>query len=167
MYTHIQTLFHTSLLPKVYSLDSKVYKYTLVNASQNTFSIPRKHWISNPGVLCSNPPGASKVDSVFHPSEVEVPGISGNWVVKSKLPPWSDTSLEAVEIHPLKGAIKFFLFFFSYVNSSMYIAFKLSSKMKQNSMFCYSSLLVFWYLDWIRWNSFNWKLSNSTKMKDK
>ena len=114
MYTYIQTLFHTFLLSNVYSSHSKVYKYTLVNAIQNTFSIPRRHWISNPGVLCSNPLRGSKVDSVFHPSEVEVPGISGNWVVKIKLPPWSDTSLEAVETHPLKGAIKFF-YFFSYV----------------------------------------------------
>ena len=37
-----------------------------------------------------------------------VPGISGNLVVKSKLPPRSGSSLEAVEPHPWKGAIKFF-----------------------------------------------------------
>ena len=87
-----------------------------------------------------------------------VPGISGNWVVKSKLPHRSGTSLEAVETHPYKGAIKFFSFFFSYVKllpisrgtciqkfKLEYIAFKLSSKMNQNSMFCYSSLLIFWY----------------------
>ena len=78
MYTYIQTFIPTFLLSKVYSLHRKVYKYTLVNASQNTFSIPRRHWISNPGVLCSNVLGGSKVDSVFYPSEVEVPGISGN-----------------------------------------------------------------------------------------
>ena len=78
MYTYIQTLFHTFLLSNVYSLHSKVYKYTLVNASQNTSSIPRRHCISNPGVLCSNLLGGSKVHSVFHPSEVEVPGISRN-----------------------------------------------------------------------------------------
>ena len=30
----------------------------------------------------------------------KLPGISGNLVVKSKLPPWSDSSLEAVEPHP-------------------------------------------------------------------
>ena len=35
-------------------------------------------------------------------------GISGNLVVKSKLPPRSGSSLEAIEPHPLKGAIKFF-----------------------------------------------------------
>ena len=37
-----------------------------------------------------------------------VPGISGNLVVKSKLPPRSGSRLEAVEPHPWKGAIKFF-----------------------------------------------------------
>ena len=34
--------------------------------------------------------------------------LSGNLVVKSKLPPRSDPSLEAVEPHPEKGTIKFF-----------------------------------------------------------
>ena len=71
MYTYIQTLFHTFLLSKVYSLHSKVYKYTLINASQNNFSIPWRHWISNPGVLCSNPLGGSKVDSVFPRSKYQ------------------------------------------------------------------------------------------------
>ena len=37
-----------------------------------------------------------------------IPGISGNLVVKSKLPPRSGSSFEAVEPHPWKGAIKFF-----------------------------------------------------------
>ena len=41
-------------------------------------------------------------------------GISGNLVVKSKLPHRSGSSLEAVEPHSQKGAIKFFFkFFFS------------------------------------------------------
>ena len=39
-----------------------------------------------------------------------VPGISGNLVVKSKLPPWSGSRLEVVEPHPQKGAIKFQVF---------------------------------------------------------
>ena len=34
-----------------------------------------------------------------------MPGTSGNLVVKSKLPPPSGPSLEAVEPHPLKGAL--------------------------------------------------------------
>ena len=42
-----------------------------------------------------------------------LPGISGNWVVKSKLPPRSGRSLEAVEPHPQKGAIKFDFFKFT------------------------------------------------------
>ena len=33
-------------------------------------------------------------------------------MVKSKLPPGSGSSLEAVEPHPLKGAIKFVFVFF-------------------------------------------------------
>ena len=37
---------------------------------------------------------------VPHFSNVGVPGISGNLVVKSKLPPQSGSSLEAVEPHP-------------------------------------------------------------------
>ena len=40
------------------------------------------------------------------------PEISGNLVVKSNLPPRSGSSLEAVEPHPWKGAIKFFKSFF-------------------------------------------------------
>ena len=37
-----------------------------------------------------------------------MPGIYGNLVVKSKLPPRKGSSLEAVAPHPQKGAIKFF-----------------------------------------------------------
>ena len=39
-------------------------------------------------------------------------GMSGNWIVKSKLPPWSGCGLEAVEPRPWKGAIKFVFFKF-------------------------------------------------------
>ena len=45
---------------------------------------------------------------VVHPSEIDkkwVPVISGNLMVKSKLPPWSGSSLGAVEPHPWKRAI--------------------------------------------------------------
>ena len=51
---------------------------------------------------CSRPLGGSKVDSVFHPSEVDKmsSGNSGNLVIKSKLPPRNYSSLEAVEPHP-------------------------------------------------------------------
>ena len=57
-----------------------------------------RRWILNPGVPCSKPLSGSKVDSAFHTSEVDkVPGISGDLVVKSKLPPRSGSSLEVVE----------------------------------------------------------------------
>ena len=39
------------------------------------------------------------------------PEISGNLVVKSKLPPRSGSSLEAVEPHPWKEAINFFFIY--------------------------------------------------------
>ena len=57
------------------------------------------YWIPNQEDSCSKPLGDSKVDSVFHLSEVKklVPGISGNLVVKCKLPSGSGCSLEAVE----------------------------------------------------------------------
>ena len=59
-------------------------------------------WIPNPGVPCSKPLGSSKVDSAFHPSEVDKVSTRNFWglVVKSKLPPRSGSRLEAVEPHP-------------------------------------------------------------------
>ena len=39
-------------------------------------------------------------DSRTHMHDLAVPGVSGNLVVKSKLPPQSGSSLEAVEPHP-------------------------------------------------------------------
>ena len=46
--------------------------------------------------------GGSKVDSVFHPSEVDKVSIRNFWGLsgKSKLPPRSGSSLETVEPHP-------------------------------------------------------------------
>ena len=46
--------------------------------------------------------GGSKVDLAFHPSEVDKMSTRNFWelVVKSKLPPPSGSSLEAVEPHP-------------------------------------------------------------------
>ena len=48
-----------------------------------------RHWISNPGVLCSKPLGGSKVDSAFHPSEVDKMSTRNIWELsgKNKLPP--------------------------------------------------------------------------------
>ena len=84
MYTYIQTKFHTFLLSKVYLLHSKIFKYTLVNANKGTFSIPRRHWISNPGVPCSNLLGDSKVHSTFHPSEVDKMSTRNIWKLSGK-----------------------------------------------------------------------------------
>ena len=51
---------------------------------------------------CSKPLGDFKVDSAFHPSEVDKMSTRNIWelVIKSKLPLQSGTSLEAVEPHP-------------------------------------------------------------------
>ena len=61
-----------------------------------------EQWPPSPGVPCSKPLGGSKVDSAFHPSEVNEVSTRNFWglVVKSKLPPQSGSSLEAVEPHP-------------------------------------------------------------------
>ena len=59
-------------------------------------------YLSNPGVPCSKLPSGSKVDSAFHPSEVGKMSTRNFWELsgKSKLPPQSGFSLEAVEPHP-------------------------------------------------------------------
>ena len=59
-------------------------------------------WIPNPVVPSPKPLGGSKVDSAFIllKSIKWVPEISGDLVVKNKLPPQSGSSLEAVEPHP-------------------------------------------------------------------
>ena len=82
-----------------------------------------RHWIPNPGILCSKPHSRFKVNPAFHPSEVNkwVPGIFGNLMVKSKLSPRSGSTLEAVETHPWKGAIKVF---FNWYNLSVAISIK-------------------------------------------
>ena len=61
-----------------------------------------RHWIPNPGVPCSKPLGGSRVESAFHPIDVDKMStrISRNFVVTSKLPPRSGSSVEAVEPHP-------------------------------------------------------------------
>ena len=41
-------------------------------------------WISNPGVPCSNPLGGSKVDSVFHSSEVDKMSTRDIWELSGK-----------------------------------------------------------------------------------
>ena len=61
-----------------------------------------RHWIPNPGVPCSKPLGGSRVESASHPIDVDKMStrISRNFVVTSKLPPRSGSSVEAVEPHP-------------------------------------------------------------------
>ena len=41
-------------------------------------------WIPNPGVRCSNTMGGFKVDSAFHPSEVDKMSTRDFWEVKGK-----------------------------------------------------------------------------------
>ena len=41
-------------------------------------------WIPNPGVPCSKPLGGSKVDSAFHPSEVDKMSTSNFWELNGK-----------------------------------------------------------------------------------
>ena len=44
-----------------------------------------RRWIPNPGVLCSNPLGGSKVDSVLHPSEVDNMCTRNFWELSGKM----------------------------------------------------------------------------------
>ena len=43
-----------------------------------------RRWISNPGVPCSKPLGGSKVDSAFHPSEVDKMSTRNYWELSGK-----------------------------------------------------------------------------------
>ena len=73
----------------------------MVNIRSNSLVV--KGLDSNPGVPCSKQLGGSKVDLAVHPSEVDKIRTSNFWelrVVKTKLPPRSGSSLEAVELHP-------------------------------------------------------------------
>ena len=78
------------------------------NLKQWSNSLVVKMLIHNPGVPYSKPLGGSKVDSVFHPSEVDrVSGISGNLVAKSKLPPHSGSvALRQLNLFHKKETIK-------------------------------------------------------------
>ena len=44
-------------------------------------------WIPNPGVPCSKPLGGSKVDSAFHPSEVDKMSTRNFWELSGKKGP--------------------------------------------------------------------------------
>ena len=43
-----------------------------------------RHWIPNPGIPCSKPLGDSKVDSAFHPSEVDKMSTTNFWELNGK-----------------------------------------------------------------------------------
>ena len=73
----------------------------MVNIRSNSLVV--KGLDSNTGVPCSKQLGGSKVDLAVHPSEVDKIRTRNFWeirVVKTKLPPRSGSSLEAVELHP-------------------------------------------------------------------
>ena len=43
-----------------------------------------RYWIPNPGVLCLKPLGGSKIDSAFHPSEVNKISTRNIWELSGK-----------------------------------------------------------------------------------
>ena len=43
-----------------------------------------RRWIPNPGIPCSKPLGGSKVDSAFHPSEVDKVSTRNFWGLNGK-----------------------------------------------------------------------------------
>ena len=51
---------------------------------EETILILLSSWIPNPGVLCSKPLGGSKVDSAFHPYEVDKMGTRNSWELSGK-----------------------------------------------------------------------------------
>ena len=48
------------------------------------FEKPGRRWIPNPGVPCSKPLGGSKVDSAFHPPEVDKMSTRNFWELSGK-----------------------------------------------------------------------------------
>ena len=65
----------------------------IVNVRERKSSIENKlvgdfvknlHWIPNPGVPWSKPLGGSKVDSAFHPSEVDKMSTRSFWEISGK-----------------------------------------------------------------------------------
>ena len=57
----------------------------IVEKHQYDFSCSlHRRWIPNPGVPCSKPLGGSKVDSAFHPSEVDKMSTRNFWELNGK-----------------------------------------------------------------------------------
>ena len=59
-------------------------KYILEFRQGMLISVIPRRWIPNPGVLSSKPLGGSKVDSAFHPSEVDEISTRNFWELSGK-----------------------------------------------------------------------------------
>ena len=72
------------LIPWLKKLE-KVNSLSFICASSGiSILIKLRHWIPNPGVLCSKPLGGSKVDPAFHPSEVDKMSTKNFWELSGK-----------------------------------------------------------------------------------
>ena len=72
----------TSLLQFYY-----YYYYSKKGVRNKSKVIPKSkviRWIPNPGVPCSKPLGGSKVDSAFHPPEVDRMSTRNFWELSGK-----------------------------------------------------------------------------------
>ena len=85
---------------KLFGQDSKDSNVNLSNLIPNPGYRVQNHWVAPRSTQPFMLPRLMKW----------VLGISGNWMVKSELPPRSGCSLEAIEPHQYKGAIKFGFF---------------------------------------------------------
>ena len=54
------------------------------NNNKKTMAYWLSRWYPNPGVPCSKPLGGSKVDSAFHPSEVDKMSTRNSWELSGK-----------------------------------------------------------------------------------
>ena len=55
-----------------------------IHMQLNNDVLPLRCWIPNPGVSCSKALGGSKVDSAFHPSEVDKMSTRNFWELISE-----------------------------------------------------------------------------------
>ena len=60
-----------------------------------------RHWIPNPGVLCSKPLGGSKVDSAFHHSEVGKMSTRNIWELSDKSNCLHKVALALRQLNPI------------------------------------------------------------------
>ena len=68
------------------AIQNKIYGSgtTVLGISSEEMEEWLSRWIPNPGVPCSNPRGGSKVDSAFHPSEVDKMSTRNFWELSGK-----------------------------------------------------------------------------------